>query len=138
MKKLTLFFAGVALLLPIVANAGPQRPGKWQLTMEMEMPGMPMKMPPQTFTNCVTKEMADKPEPPKGKKDNDCQVYDYKIDGNVVSWKVKCEKQNVMGDGKMTFTGDTYEGVTHMKMGEHEVTTKLTGKRLGDCEEEKK
>ena len=102
----------------------------------MDMPGMPMKMPAQTFTNCVTKEQADKPEPPKGRREgSDCQVYDYKIDGNTVSWKMKCEKQNVTGDGKMTFTGDSYEGVTHVNMGaDKTVTTKLTGKRIGDCD----
>ena len=138
MKKLTIAIAAVALFLPVLAGATVQRAGKWQVTMEMDMPGMPMKMPAQTFTTCVTKEQAEKPQPPKQNQKSDCEVYDYKIDGNVVSWKVKCPKENMTGDGTMKFTAETYEGLVHAKMGEQTVTTKMTGKRIGDCEESKK
>ena len=44
-------------------------------TVQMEMPGMPMKMPPHTMTVCVTKEQAENAEnliPKTGDKRGGC------------------------------------------------------------------
>ena len=43
-------------VLPARAAHSPQKPGKWKVTMEMEMTGMPMKMPPMSFEICLTEE----------------------------------------------------------------------------------
>jgi Protein of unknown function (DUF3617) len=112
----------------------PMKPGKWQITITMDMPGMPMKMPPMTFVNCVTKEQAENPQPPKTKQNDDCKVSDYKMDGNVVTWSMKCEKQNMTGEGRITFSSDSYEGESHMKMSDMEVSQKYAGKYLGECD----
>ena len=126
-------FALVALLaLPLFA--GPQREGKWQVTSQVEMANMPMKIPATTTEVCVTKEMAEKPEPPKNPRQTDCKVSDYKIEGSTVSWTMSCEKQKMTGEGKITYSADTFEGSMHAKMGDMELTTKYSGKRLGDCD----
>ena len=137
LRKLSL--AAVAALtigaLPTFA-ATPQKPGNWQITMQMEGENLPMKMPPMTFTHCVTKEDTENPERavPKGRENANCKISDFKTDGNKVSWNVKCEgKQPVSGTGEITFSEDSYTGWSKMKMGEQEITTKMTGKRLGDC-----
>lgn len=135
MKLRTLALAAVvlALSLPVFAAKSPMKPGKWQITMTMEMANMPA-MPPMTFTNCVTKEQAENPQPPK-RKDQNCELKDYKIDGNTVTWSVQCTgKMNATGEGKMTFNGDSYEGTTHMKMNDMDMTQHFTGKYLGDCD----
>ena len=62
------------LAIGIVALAqGPRRDGKWEVTTEMDMPGMPMKMPPFTNIQCVTKEEANDPlkAAPKGRGGRD-------------------------------------------------------------------
>ena len=135
LRKLSL--AAVAALtiaaVPTFA-ATPQKPGNWQITMEME--GMPVQVPPQTFTHCVTKEDVENPERavPKGRDNANCKISDFKTEGNKVSWSVKCEgKQPVSGNGEITFSEESYSGWSKMKMGEMEITTKMTGKRLGDC-----
>jgi hypothetical protein len=133
-SKAVLLACVLALALPLVANAGPMKAGKWQVTVETDMPGMPMKMPPVTMTQCVTKEQAENPEPPKMNKDDDCKVSDYKVDGNVVTWSVECKKQDLTGTGKITFSGDSYEGLTKLKMGDTEMTQKFTGQYLGACD----
>ena len=70
----------------------------------------------------------------QGRDNATCKVSDFKTDGNKVSWNVKCEgKQPVSGTGEITFSEDSYTGWSKMKMGEQEITTKMTGKRLGDC-----
>ena len=125
MKKLTLF-AAAALLLPLFAYAGPMKAGKWQVTVE----GMQGS---HTVEKCVTKEEADNPQPPK-MKDSDCKVDDYKVEGNVVTFKVSCPSRQMTMEGKTTYTGDSFTGETHMKMGEHEFTQKSSGKFLGACD----
>lgn len=138
MKKIAILIAA-ALLVPCVLFAGPIKAGKWEVTMEMEMPGMPMKMPPTTFTHCITKEQAEKPEAPQGgphghKGESDCKVVDYKLEGNTASYKMNCEKQKMTGDVTMTFKGDSYEVVTHMKMPDHEMTQKAKARYMGECD----
>jgi hypothetical protein len=77
-------YALVALLVvvavPAFAADHPQKPGKWQLKMEMDIPNMPIKMPPVTFETCITEEDLKDPQKavpndPKSK----CTVGDYKI-----------------------------------------------------------
>ena len=130
-RTMVLFVIVVALALPTFA--GPMKAGKWSVSVETKMAGMDMKMPPMTFERCVTPEEAEKPQPPKARNE-DCKIEDYKLEGNTVTWKVKCEKTNTSGEGKMTYSNDSYEGDMHMKMGDREVTQKITGKRIGDCD----
>ena len=135
-RSYTLLVAVCALAVPMFA-ASPVKPGKWQVTMEMEMPGMAMKMPPTTITHCITKEDAENPEAtlPKTSKDGKCKISDYKMDGNTVSWSMTCEgKEPMTGSGKITYTGDSYDGSMKMKIGDHEMNAHYTGKRIGDCD----
>ena len=69
-----------------------------------------------------------------GSNDEGCTVSDYKIAGNTVSWSIECKKHNMTGTGQITFDSDSYSGVSHMKMGEQDMTQKLTGKYLGACD----
>lgn len=150
MKKtllLTLVLFVCALALPVFA-AHPQKPGKWEITTEVDMPGMPMKPQPMTRTMCITKEDIEKnpettiPKPRKrgGGEREDCKITDYKVDANTVSWSLKCEGENpVTGNGKITYETDAFKGETHMKMGEREMSVKMNGKYLGaECSKEEK
>ena len=115
---------------------GPRRDGRWEITTEMDMPGMPMKMPATKTIQCVTKEQAEDPNQsvPKDQQDKNCKVSDYKLVGNKVTWTVTCSGKNAMtGSGEMTYGVDTYDGWTKMKTGDTEMTMKYKGKRLGDC-----
>lgn len=138
LRKAALWIAAAALAAPMAFAAGPVKPGKWQTTMEMEMAGMPMKMPPVTTTQCITKEMAENPQStlPKASRnaDSDCKISDYKIEGRTVSWTISCPKEKVSGTGSMTYSDASYTGEMHMKADEHEMTMKYKGKYLGACE----
>ena len=133
MKKVVLcvtllFVAGSALA------ANPQKPGKWNIKMQMEMPGMPVKLPPVNFDVCLTEEDLANPDRavPKDPKSS-CKVGDYTIDGNTVTWTVDCPKEKMKGEGKITFNDTSYTGAMHMTMGDQEMSTKYTGKWLGEC-----
>lgn len=136
LRNLALFVVLCALVLPAYA-AGLAKAGKWQTTVEMEMAGMPMKMPPMTHTHCITKEQAEDAANaiPKSQKDTGCTFSDVKVDGSTVSWKMSCEKQGMTGTGTATYAGDSYTGKMDMKMAEHEMHMKYAGKYLGACDE---
>jgi hypothetical protein len=137
--------AVLVLSAPLVAHGqGPRRDGNWQVTMEMDMVGMPQRMPPMTMTQCVTK--ADAADPMKmvpqgqgpGAASPHCKVSDYKVKGDTVSWLMACEGENPMtGAGEFVYTGDTYNGTIKMNMQRDgkpfPMNMKYSAKRLGDC-----
>ena len=125
-------------IVPLFAQS-PMRPGNWEVRMQMEMPGMPMKMPETVTTQCVTAEQAKDPTaaapPPGGKPgDNSCKATDSKVDGNTVTWKMTCSApQKMTGEGRMVFEGDSYTGTVSMAMPAGTMNMRYTGKRTGDC-----
>ena len=128
--------AGVLVLAGSLFAQGPRRDGRWEVTVEMQMAGM--SLPPQTITQCVTKEEAADPQqglPPAGRGGNptDCKVSDHKVDGNKVTWSMACEKEKMSGTGEFVYAGDTYTGTMKMNAQGQAMTMKYSGKRLGDC-----
>ena len=138
MKLRSLFVCAVVCLLALpMFAADTVTPGKWQVSVEMEMVGIPHKVPPTSFTHCITKEDVEKGADglvPKNAKETDCKYTDVSIKDGTVSWKVACPSKNVTGEGKMTYKSESYTGTVHMKMGEMEMNQKFTGKRVGDCD----
>jgi hypothetical protein len=140
--KLAAVVCGAALLSAAALAQGPRRDGNWEMTMQMEMAGMPQKMPPQTIKQCITKEQADDPTllmPQAGRgTPPDCKVTDQKISADKVTWSMSCGGANPMtGTGEMVYGPDTVDGVIKMTMdaGGKPMTMTMTakGKRLGDC-----
>jgi hypothetical protein len=138
MRKFVPYVFAIAVAVVAVAPAGaadsPQKPGKWKVSMQMEIPGMPIKMPPVNFEVCVTEEDLKDPQKsvPNDPK-SDCKVGDYAVDGNTVSWTVDCPKQKMKGTGEITYTDDSYSGGMKMTIGEQEMSTKYSGKWLSNC-----
>ena len=141
MTRIRIVVAIVAVALAVQALAQvPARAGNWEITAQMEMPGMPVQMPPIKTTQCITKEDAENASKgrasqtvPNGQNQG-CKITDYQAVGNKVTWKLACEGNTGMsGSGEMVYSGDSYEGWAKMKMPDGEMTTKYKGKRLGDC-----
>ena len=130
--------AVLALSLAAFAQSA-RRDGRWEVKTEMEMPGMPAGMPPMTSTQCVTPEEANDPQKavPQGRgrgNSGDCKVSDYKMDGNKLTWSMKCEAQGMTGKGEFIYGEDTYTGTVKMEGGGRgAMTMKYSAKRLGDC-----
>ncbi len=122
------------LVLPAASFAADMmRDGYWQLTTTMDMPGMPMKMPPTVIKHCYTKE--DVKDPKKTvNTDKNCTVTDLKQSGNKVTWKMKCTGKNA-GDfsGETVFKGDSYDSTMKMQTQGSSMNMQVKGKRLGNC-----
>ena len=135
---LSLIVVTFGILAPAAVAAEPVvRPGKWEISFSLDIPGLPMKMKPITMTQCLSEEDASDPNksfPSSGPKDQNCKVTDHKVEGNKVTWTAKCTgKTESITSGEMTIEGDSYEGVVTTSTGGQEAATKIKGKRLGDC-----
>jgi hypothetical protein len=119
--------------LPAVAD-GPRKDGQWNVTIEMQMPGM--QMPPVKTTQCVTKAEAADPlkSLPKADGGNDCKVSDYKTEGNKISWSMKCTGNRPMsGRGEIVYADSSYTGTMTIDSAGQAMTMKYVGTRVGDC-----
>lgn len=136
----------VALSVAASAQQGIRRDGNWEVTIQMDMPGMPagMSMPPMKTTQCITPQEAADPEklvpqqPQRGGGNSSCSVTDYKTDGNKATWKMSCTgPQPMTGTGEVVYGVDTYTGTMAMNVDRAgqpmAMTMKYSGKRLGDC-----
>ena len=133
-----LFAASIILLTLIsICFAGSvpnMREGKWEITTKMEMPGMPMSMPPVKNTQCLTKKDL---VPQNSQPGQECTVSQTKVTGNTVTWTVQCKGQggDMKGTGEMTYSGDSLKGTIKIPMPQAnmEMTNHITGRRIGDC-----
>ena len=138
---LTVVVALLAVGTAALIAQGGMRPGRWETTMQMEMAGSPVQMPPMKSTRCVTTEDAKDPSrslptgpEARGGQKPDCKMTDYKASGNTITWKMVCSQPQAMtSTGEMTFTDDSYTGTMKMDSPQGPMTMKLAGKRVGDC-----
>ena len=129
--------AGVACALlssPAVLAQGKDE--LWDVTMKMEMAGLPMSMPARTHRVCVEKGN-DAGLVPKGEKD-ECKVVDQKRVGNKFTFRVACSgKEPMTGSGEFTYSADSYDGRMQMKGTSggqsFDMTQTVSGKKVGNC-----
>jgi hypothetical protein len=125
-----------------ISAQNPMRAGQWEVTVQVQMPNLPVQMPEMKFSQCITPEQLAKvptaglpnPTAPGGGDNENCKITDYDVSGSTVTWKMACTgDQQMTGSGQMTFDGDSYGGTMNMTMPQGEMAAKLAGKRLGDC-----
>jgi len=122
--------------------AGPDfKEGEWGVSYRMEVVGMPFPMPPITArkTMCLNKNDY---VPDNSQQGQECKISDQKVNGNTVTWTMRCRAQErtIEGFGKITYQGDRYDGVMDAKLISNDnsgpaVGYKYTmqGQRLGAC-----
>jgi hypothetical protein len=134
MKKVFIAFICTLVLPSVSFAANSIREGLWEITSRVEMPGMPIAIPPTIMKHCYSKtDVADQKKVIA--RQQDCKVTDMKTSGNKVSWTMKCTgKQAATMTGETVFGGDSYTSIMHMKAEGHDMTTKVKGKRIGDCQ----
>ncbi|BAU47499.1 hypothetical protein SVA_0920 [Sulfurifustis variabilis] len=139
MRRLFMLLAGVAAGGMAAAAPPAMKPGLWEITTSMEMPGMPRSMPPTKIKRCYrAEEVQDlRRTLPEQQKAN-CTTSDWKQSGNTVNWTVSCGGDTPMTmTGSMTYAGDRYSGVSRMRMSQGgqvmHMTQKYDARRIGDC-----
>ena len=137
-KKITISCMLVNLLIVALPAWGIDlKPGKYQITSKVNMPGMPGGMPPQTITQCMTEQ---DPVPHTSAGANGCKITNMTTEGDTVKYTLVCEQQGMQSEsnGEMTYKGETFYGTTQTKMGPSgggmTITTKINAKRIGKCD----
>ncbi len=134
-KKLSLLIVALTcfIWIPMALAQGPNmKEGLWEITMTMEIPGMSVKMPARTWTQCLTKKNCIPQE-----NDKDCKVIKSEVKGDVFTWEIECKTREgtTTGQGRTVYKGNTFEGVIKVKQEDMELTQKLKGKWIGNCKE---
>jgi hypothetical protein len=126
--------AALVFLVLTAVRAADEPPGiLWETTSQMVMEGMPMQMPVQRLKVCTAKVWTQ--PPPAG--DQNCTASNFqRIGADKVTWTVQCTgEMNMTGVGEITFEGtDAYSGEIKFTGEEMSMTTKLTGKKIGTCD----
>lgn len=133
MKKAIFTILAVLLVPAVTLAADTIREGLWEITTQMEMPGMPMKMPATVMKHCYTKnDVSDQKKIIS--QDKNCSVTDLKKSSNKVTWKMKCSGENAATmSGETIFAADSYTSVMKMNSHGQTMTMKVKGKHLGPC-----
>jgi hypothetical protein len=150
MRSVVVAAIAVIAFLPAVAAAAIDiAPGKWASSgtvTDVEMPGLPpeavamMKRRPISHSFCLTAEQAAK-DPRKlfTETSGKCNYRKFDMSGGKLSAVMQC--LGPQGDMQMTMTGtytaSSYATTNVMVMagpgGRMRMTSKVTGKRTGDC-----
>jgi ABC-type oligopeptide transport system substrate-binding subunit len=133
----------VLLLLPLnIPPAFSQTPdikeGLWEVSSQVSMAAMPMKIPAMTMQQCFTKQSMS---PENILQQNNCQMHDLDIQNNQVRWSMNCEQEGMkmQGLGKIQYQKTSFSGTFDMTMsgapqGAMAIQTKITGRYLGKCQ----
>jgi hypothetical protein len=134
MKKVFIAFVCILFAPSVSLAADSIREGLWEITSKVEMQGMPMEIPPTVMKHCYSKaDVADQKKVIA--REQNCKVTDMKTSGNKLSWTMECTGKNAATmTGETVFGSDSYTSVMHMKAQGHNMTTKVKGKRIGDCQ----
>ena len=107
----------------------------YEVTVKMEMTGMPMAMPATTQRMCVKKGGGAGDVVPR---QENCKVTDAKRSGSRLTFAMACTGRDPMtGTGDFTYAGDGYTGQIRMQ-GKMEgmdmtMTQSVAGRRVGSC-----
>jgi cytochrome c5 len=124
---------GFTPLLAQAPTARAQAAGDlWEVTQQMTMEGMPMKMPASTMKVCAAKQWT---KPPGGDREG-CTSSGYAQSGNTVTWTTMCTgRQSMAGRGEVTRDSDDhYKGAIKFMGDGFAMTVQLEGKRVGECD----
>ena len=99
----------------------------------MEMPGMPMAIPPQVVRLCVGKNPKDEDYIPK---QNNCRMLESKRTGNKYTYKMECGgSEPSTAEGEVTFAAGAYQGKVKVVMAKmpQPMQMNFSGQRVGNC-----
>jgi len=121
MRAATIVFSAFLMLSASGAApaAGAMKPGLWEVTMKSDamkaMPAMSAKQMEQmrkagvnmpqmndggmVTKVCISREMAERDQPPMARDESGCQTKNYKRTGNAYSMDIVCDSAQMKGTG---------------------------------------
>lgn len=116
------------------------QPGNWEITVSMEIAGMPPR-PAMTSSHCVkpdqVKDSQSFADSMQERNRGKCKVSDLEFESDKLSYSFACDS-GTTGTSEIVFAGTTYEGTNKMTVPGHgngpmTITQHIKAKRIGDC-----
>jgi hypothetical protein len=130
MKRIRLAAAAV-LCLPLAVQAAGQDE-LWEVTTQMNMPGLPAGMGGNTQRVCQDKDPRN--QVPPGESAEKCKVLDAKQSGNKTSVTVKCPDGTMVIENTYNAARTEYKGTMRMSSRQGDMTMTMTGRKVGSCD----
>lgn len=116
--------------------ADSMKPGLWEYEMKMDMPGLPVAMPPVKYRHCLTQADVDQgnlSRPPQ-QKGSECQTHNLVRAGDKISYDITCTGEASMsGHYDFTATDSSMEGGGKFEVNGQHMQNSMRAKRLSDC-----
>lgn len=105
-------------------------PGLWEISVQTRSP---IVGPVLTHSVCIDKAHVARPEPPKSKPTDDCQISLQPAAANETTYSMRCTKRNMSSTSHFTYSGDHYDGTVIITTKTAEIHQVFTAKRISDC-----
>ncbi len=106
------------------------KPGRWEITTRTVLP---KELPPSVTNRCISSQDVDQFRVPESSADDDCKVVSGGLNGAVLTYVVRCARQQSETTVRFVFSGDRYEGTLEVKSENDNLRQVFLGRRLGDC-----
>lgn len=124
-------FALVAALPFAVAQAANDG-DLWEVTTQMNVPGMPAGMGTQKQQVCT--EKGDAKKAMQGKGSEKCRQTDFKQSGNKITITMECPDGTATIENTYNAAHTEYNGTVKMTSKRGDMTMTMAGKKLGACD----
>jgi hypothetical protein len=133
MKTTSFFGCALAALLPFFSSHAAAQVGTgelWEISSQMNMPGMPAGMGAQTQRVCG----GDDPERAAAQnKDKSCKVKDKKQTANRLTVTMVCAEGTMTVDQQYNAARTEFKGTMKMTSKDGDMTVNMTGRKVGGC-----
>jgi len=124
--------AALAAALPVTAAHAALDGELWEVTTQMNVPGMPAGM--GTQKNRVCTEKGDRKKAMQSKGSEKCKVTDFKESGNKITVTMECPDGTATMENTYNAARTEYNGTVNMKSKRGDMTMTMAGKKLGSCD----
>ena len=128
-SSVTLFFClGIASSQALAINV---KPGLWEWTTTMKIPGTSMGLPALDYRSCISiKDLV-----PRLPGNEHCKITSHIIEDERVDWIMECtiKKHTYIHTGNLTFNKTTAMGQSQSSSNGSAVNTMLLGSYIGAC-----
>ncbi|HEY3074503.1 MAG TPA: DUF3617 family protein [Burkholderiales bacterium] len=131
---MTRILRGACLALACASMSGAGAAGNdelWEITSQMNMPGMPAGMGARTAQVCTEKGDQKKAMTQGNDK---CKVTDLKQSGNSVHMAMSCPEGDAVMDTTYNAARTEYKGTMKMTSRQGEMTMTMNGRKVGSCD----
>ena len=127
-----LILAALAAALPISTAYAALEGELWEVSTQMNIPGMPAGMGGQKSRVCS--EKGDAKKSMQGKGSEKCKMTDFKQSGNKYTMTMECPDGTAVIENTFNAARTEYNGTMNMKSKRGDMTMTMSGKKLGACD----